>query len=100
MTARNVHEMHKIALVDCQVCGSRQDLHRHHIVPRSRTQNDDPENLIVLCEAHHKAAHNHTIDLGLYVTAAQGAKAVLLTGTVYAAYRLLYPSEHVERRAA
>jgi hypothetical protein len=35
-------------------CGARRGLEIHHIVPRSRGGTDDPENLTVLCAAHHR----------------------------------------------
>jgi hypothetical protein len=35
-------------------CGARRGLEIHHIVPRSRGGSDDPENLTVLCAAHHR----------------------------------------------
>lgn len=94
MTARNVHVMKAVTLVKCCVCGSRANLHRHHIIPRSVTQNDDPENLAVLCATDHRRIHNKEIDLGPYLSSSQQAKAVLLMGTIPRATPFLYPSEN------
>ena len=90
---RDHRKMAEVTLIACQVCGSRQGLSRHHIVPRGMAQCDDPENLVVLCDTDHRRVHRHELDLGTYLTPAQGAKAVLLLRTVWAAWRLLYPSE-------
>ena len=37
----------------CAVCGTRENLHAHHIVPVADGGSDEMENLIILCEAHH-----------------------------------------------
>ena len=37
----------------CTVCGTREDLHAHHIIPVEEGGTDDLDNLIILCEAHH-----------------------------------------------
>jgi 5-methylcytosine-specific restriction endonuclease McrA len=50
----------------CQQCGSREQLHVHHIVHRSQCGADCEENLITLCSDCHKAAHSrrsHQIDI-------------------------------------
>lgn len=101
MTARSQTQMAKVAKVICQVpyCETRTGLHRHHIVNRALAQCDDPENLIVLCDEHHRAVHRKEVDIGIYLTPAQGAKAVLLLGTVYRACQFLYPSESRKRAA-
>jgi len=43
----------------CRVPGCRavSSLHTHHIVFRSRGGGDEPENLVVLCDWHHRALH-------------------------------------------
>ena len=84
---------------DCQVCGA-QAQHFHHIVNRSITRCDDPENLAALCSSCHRAVHAKTIDLGIYLTRSQAAKAVLLMGTLSRAYEFLYPSASPKRLAA
>lgn len=43
----------------CKHCGCVADqLHKHHIVPKSRGGNDSPENLILLCLECHGKAHD------------------------------------------
>lgn len=37
----------------CQSCGDEEDLHAHHIVPRSEGGPDTPENLVILCKYCH-----------------------------------------------
>lgn len=41
----------------CVVCGIREYLENHHIVPRSLGGLDNPENLITLCHTHHREMH-------------------------------------------
>lgn len=100
MTARSQSRMAQVPKINCQICGDTTGLHRHHIVPRSLAQCDDPENLAVLCDAHHRLVHSKDLDLGIYLTASQAAKSVLLLGTLHRAHTLLYPSESPRRVAA
>lgn len=44
-------------LTFCVACGSRQDLHHHHLIPKSRGGSGSEKNLITLCSAHHMAFH-------------------------------------------
>lgn len=94
---RNTYAMSKVPLRECAYCDRTFGLARHHIVPRSITQCDDPENLIVLCSSCHDAVHAKEIDLGKVLTRSQAAKAVLLLGTLSRAYEFLYPSESPKR---
>src|SRR5260370_16594729 len=41
----------------CQDCGSSNDLHVHHLRPRSKLGHDAPENLITLCSSCHRRQH-------------------------------------------
>jgi 5-methylcytosine-specific restriction endonuclease McrA len=41
----------------CQICGSRKNLHIHHQEFRSHSGADTEENLITLCETCHRRAH-------------------------------------------
>ena len=41
----------------CQVCGDRQQLDIHHIIPRSRGGSDSQDNLITLCRTCHGDIH-------------------------------------------
>ena len=37
----------------CVICGSRDELQHHHLVPKVRGGTDDEDNLITLCYKHH-----------------------------------------------
>ena len=41
----------------CQTCGSMQNVQVHHQQFRSRSGNDDEQNLITLCAECHKQVH-------------------------------------------
>lgn len=45
----------------CQFCGTNQDIHAHHILYRSQRKDliDEPTNLILLCEEHHRLVHSN-----------------------------------------
>lgn len=44
----------------CQLCGSNQNLHLHHILGRSKNLTDDPDNCIMLCQnCHLEVAHKN-----------------------------------------
>ena len=98
---RDTYAMSKVPKIRCQVLDCHgSDLHRHHIVNRSISQCDDPENIVVLCGEHHRQVHKHELDLGPILTPSQSAKAVLLMGTVHRAHQWLYPSANPRRVAA
>lgn len=40
-----------------QICGAPANEHPHHIKKRSKGRDDRAENLMAICDAHHKAAH-------------------------------------------
>ena len=44
---------------ECEVCGGKQNVEAHHIIPAKHTPEDflDIENLIVLCKKCHKLVH-------------------------------------------
>lgn len=42
----------------CRVCGTRYNLHVHHIVYRSERKDDNVGNLVTLCQAHHDLVHS------------------------------------------
>ena len=90
-------KMPKDPLGICQYCGFTQAQHRHHIVPRSITQCDDPDNLAELCLQCHADVHAKKVDLGVCLRPEQAAKAVLLMGTLSRAYEFLYPSASTKR---
>lgn len=44
--------------VYCLVCGKPPMAEPHHVIPRSLMGPDAPENLVMLCYEHHRAAHD------------------------------------------
>jgi hypothetical protein len=49
----------------CVACGSIDELHDHHLVPRSVGGSDDETNLITLCNSCHGKVHGITKEWGL-----------------------------------
>lgn len=47
----------------CRHCGANQNLHVHHIVPRSKGGKNHPDNLITLCFDCHSKVHPHMKNL-------------------------------------
>src|SRR6185437_10345772 len=47
----------------CRVpgCRSSRYLEIHHVVPREAGGNHEPENLVLLCDGHHRAVHEGTL---------------------------------------
>jgi 5-methylcytosine-specific restriction endonuclease McrA len=43
----------------CRYCGTRRNLHVHHINYKSQGGSHDPHNLITLCNAHHDLVHTN-----------------------------------------
>ncbi len=43
----------------CQSCGRLYDLQVHHLIPRSQQGDDTEVNLITLCAACHRTAHQN-----------------------------------------
>ena len=41
----------------CVLCGSKESIEHHHIVPKSIGGTDDEENLLTLCSKHHVKIH-------------------------------------------
>lgn len=48
----------------CVICGTKENLHIHHIIPKNAPNNlkpirgmDDPTNLLTLCDEHHGWIH-------------------------------------------
>lgn len=50
---QNRYYLIHILKLDCVVCGTRKNLHAHHIIPESDGGNHDIENLEIRCEKHH-----------------------------------------------
>ena len=45
----------------CQMCGTRENIHCHHVRYRSERRDliDEPSNLILLCATHHRLVHSN-----------------------------------------
>ena len=41
----------------CVICGEKNNLHNHHINPKSKGGGDEPENMLTLCVPHHEWIH-------------------------------------------
>ena len=41
----------------CALCGTKEKLHNHHIVPKARGGGDEFTNMLTLCETHHEWIH-------------------------------------------
>lgn len=48
--------------VQCEDCGSTVELVWHHVIPFSEGGTDDPQNLVVLCNACHLLIHKSNND--------------------------------------
>lgn len=46
----------------CQICGSRENLHSHHIVPRRKGGKDELDNLQTLCSSCHRKVESSIIN--------------------------------------
>ena len=47
----------------CALCGTKKNIHIHHIEPYRYTQNNNLSNLIPLCRSHHKVVEHQTEQL-------------------------------------
>jgi len=50
----------------CRNCGSRNDLHQHHIEYRSHGGSDELDNLVTLCWKCHRAVHDGKLKVELW----------------------------------
>ncbi|MEZ4504712.1 MAG: HNH endonuclease [Thermomicrobiales bacterium] len=46
----------------CTICGSREQLEVHHIVPRRLGGSNDPENLVTVCAACHRRMDRESLE--------------------------------------
>jgi 5-methylcytosine-specific restriction endonuclease McrA len=44
----------------CIVCGTVENLHAHHVLPRAFGGTDDLSNLVPVCREHHPTVERHT----------------------------------------
>lgn len=45
----------------CAICGTTKNIHIHHIIPFRLTQDNSLDNLIPLCNSHHKSVESVTL---------------------------------------
>ena len=79
----------------CWGCGFPGGLERAHIIPRSYCDNDDPDNLVLLC----KFCHNH-IQEPMGITENKDAlkfKETILDGSPYMTMRMAYMIEGIKK---
>ena len=50
-------------LYTCQICGSTINPEGHHIINYQFSGGYDPDNIVTLCRACHKAVHRGSIDI-------------------------------------
>jgi len=74
----------------CRVCG-REGVDAAHVVPRSLAPNggEHRDNIVPLCRKCHRLYDEGFLSLEEYLTAAEAACAVLLTGSLRAALRVV-----------
>lgn len=51
------YNYHRLKLANCELCGFKEIVDLHHIVPKMYGGEDNPENLITLCPNCHAAIH-------------------------------------------
>jgi len=59
-----------IFMTDCKICGSKKDLHTHHIIFQSQMitkEKNYKNNLVVLCEECHHKVHKGVLDIQQYI---------------------------------
>jgi hypothetical protein len=80
---------------ECRLCGTLNDLHAHHIVPRSIKRVDHTDNLVVLCARCHRDVHARKLDLSPHLSRKEQAMAVLITGSIEAARKIVTPTAYI-----
>lgn len=50
----------------CQICGSTNNPRGHHIIDVQYGGSSDKDNIITLCEDHHKKVHAKKIDISKF----------------------------------
>jgi hypothetical protein len=50
--------MKYISLRYCIICGGRDSLHKHHLIPRCKGGSNEPSNIVSLCQICHILVHN------------------------------------------
>jgi 5-methylcytosine-specific restriction endonuclease McrA len=75
----------------CRVCGATGQLDAAHLIPRSQVgpgPGEHPDNIVVLCRAHHRQYDLRTLDILPYLSLDEQAYAVGLVGLQGALRRL------------
>jgi hypothetical protein len=75
----------------CRVC-KKHGVDAAHVVPRSINGSDEnmtAEAVLPLCRFHHSEYDFHRLDLAPYLTAEEAAHAVLMTGSLEGARRIV-----------
>jgi hypothetical protein len=59
----------------CALCGARDNLEHHHVIPKAEGGSDDETNLLTVCSEHHGLIHNmrKRVDIGKLTKAALAA---------------------------
>ena len=80
----------------CVLCGTKEKLHHHHVIPKVKGGTDDENNFITLCYDHHAMIHQiaPTRFNNMQVLAAIGRKNAMARGVkmgMKPRYEHLYP---------
>ena len=75
----------------CRVCGAISNLEAAHIIPRSIAPNggEGANSIVELCQRDHFRYDNYQLDLAPYLTAEEMAQAVIATGSLASATRVI-----------
>mgnify|MGYP001303705599 CR=1 FL=1 len=77
----------------CVLCGTTENLHHHHVIPKIKGGIDDDENLITVCDKHHHMIHNMRQNVDMYELARIGREKARRSGVKFGrkpAYEHLY----------
>ena len=77
----NTHTLlsREMKLKFCVACGTKDNLHHHHLKPRSLGGSDDETNLVTLCQECHAIYHNTSFRDHAYLTR-EGLKRAKASG--------------------
>ena len=67
----------------CVLCGTTENLHHHHVIPKVKGGTDDEDNFITLCEKHHHMIHNMRQDADMYELARIGREKARRSGVKF-----------------
>ena len=78
----------------CVLCGTTENLHHHHVIPKVKGGTDDQDNFITLCEKHHEMIHNIQQCDNFFELARLGRERAMARGVKFGMkpqYEHLYP---------